>query len=225
MADNIDVNPGETSNRQTVATDDIGGIHYPIYKHAYGASDSVTLVDGSNPLPVALVDSAGSSIVEAYSKALKVIETDHAHIHDGNGYEVSGLIPALAASGVSYFYINPSVPIHWRDFSIKSDGGPVLIELFENPTVTADGSSITAYNRNRLSSNTATAAVSSGPTVTADGTRIFVDKIFVAGNQGGESQGPPVEWIIDGGNTYLLKITNEDTNTTDFVYQFFWYEV
>lgn len=50
MADNLTLNAG--AGGATLATDDIGGTHYQIVKFAYGALDSATLVDGSNPLPV-----------------------------------------------------------------------------------------------------------------------------------------------------------------------------
>lgn len=50
MADNVELNAG--SGGVQLATDDVAGIHYQWVKLAYGANDSVTKVDGSNPLPV-----------------------------------------------------------------------------------------------------------------------------------------------------------------------------
>lgn len=40
----------------TVATDDVGGVHYQIIKLAYGALDTATLVTPTSPLPVQDVD-------------------------------------------------------------------------------------------------------------------------------------------------------------------------
>ena len=51
MSDNVKVNPGQEGYAITVATDDIGGIHYPIYKVSYGADGAQTPVDADNPLP------------------------------------------------------------------------------------------------------------------------------------------------------------------------------
>lgn len=51
MADNLTLNAG--SGGDTLATDDIGGVHYQIVKLTYGALDSSTLVSTSNGLPVA----------------------------------------------------------------------------------------------------------------------------------------------------------------------------
>lgn len=50
MADNLTTNPG--AGGATIATDDIGGVHYPISKLAYGALDSATLVSAANGMPV-----------------------------------------------------------------------------------------------------------------------------------------------------------------------------
>jgi len=52
LADNIAVEPSGHSDRVDVATDEIGGIHYPVYKHAYGVDGEVTLVSETDPLPI-----------------------------------------------------------------------------------------------------------------------------------------------------------------------------
>lgn len=54
MADNLPVTPGSGA---TVATDDVGGIHYQITKQAFGALDSATLVSAANGLPVNIISS------------------------------------------------------------------------------------------------------------------------------------------------------------------------
>lgn len=51
MADNLTLNAG--AGGATLATDDIGGVHYQIQKLAYGALDSATLVDTTNRMPTA----------------------------------------------------------------------------------------------------------------------------------------------------------------------------
>lgn len=51
MADNVTANSG--SGGAVFATDDIGSVHYPIGKIAFGALDTATLVSATNPMPVA----------------------------------------------------------------------------------------------------------------------------------------------------------------------------
>ncbi len=57
MSDNITLNSG--SGGATLATDDIGGVHYQLVKLGYGALDAVTVVSAANPLPVADVGITG----------------------------------------------------------------------------------------------------------------------------------------------------------------------
>jgi len=52
VTDNVVLSAG-TADGVTLATDDVGGIHYQIIKLTYGALDSATLVSTSNGLPVA----------------------------------------------------------------------------------------------------------------------------------------------------------------------------
>ncbi|HRF11308.1 MAG TPA: hypothetical protein PLR37_04105 [Candidatus Accumulibacter phosphatis] len=61
MADNLTTNPG--AGGADIATDEIGGIHYPISKIAVGALDTATLVSSADPLPV------GGAFVKAEDSA------------------------------------------------------------------------------------------------------------------------------------------------------------
>ena len=51
MADNVVLSAG-TADGVTLATDDVGGVHYQIVKVSFGALDTATAVSGANPLPV-----------------------------------------------------------------------------------------------------------------------------------------------------------------------------
>lgn len=56
MTDNIDVKPGEGATAVSVATDDVSGVHYPIYKLAVGADGAAVLVSADNPIPFGSVN-------------------------------------------------------------------------------------------------------------------------------------------------------------------------
>lgn len=49
MVDNVPITAGTGT---TIATDDVGGVHYPINKLAHGALDTATLVTSATPLPI-----------------------------------------------------------------------------------------------------------------------------------------------------------------------------
>ena len=64
---NIPVNPATASGKVKVATDEVGDVHYPIYKSAYGADGEVTIVDSDNPLPMAFDADASRNIIEDHA--------------------------------------------------------------------------------------------------------------------------------------------------------------
>lgn len=56
MADTINVKPSTASDAVKVATDEVGNVHYPVYKIAIGDDGEARLVDeNDNPLPVMIV--------------------------------------------------------------------------------------------------------------------------------------------------------------------------
>jgi len=191
------------------------------------SEESSLIVSETAPVLTEIVDTNGDSVIEPYSGAVITIESEHARIHQGKGFQLSNKITGLLSTESHYFLIDPSTPIHWRDYKFLTDGAPVDIELFENPTITANGTALTPLNRNRLSATVSTSAVYANPTVTSDGDRLYIDGIVGSGDKKstGSTEGIAGEWIIDGGNTYLLKLTNNDTVTINYIYQFFWYEL
>ena len=59
MADNVAVSG---SAEFTVATDDIGGVHYPYVKLAFGSADSAFVISSAQPMPVQGADNNGLKI-------------------------------------------------------------------------------------------------------------------------------------------------------------------
>jgi hypothetical protein len=55
LADNLTLNAG--AGGATLATDDVGGVHYQLVKLTYGALDSATVVDTTNRLPTSAAQS------------------------------------------------------------------------------------------------------------------------------------------------------------------------
>lgn len=57
MADNV-VASAAVGTGATFATDDVGGVHYPISKLAFGPLDTATIVSTSNGLPVSVINAS-----------------------------------------------------------------------------------------------------------------------------------------------------------------------
>ena len=69
----VKVNPGDRPQAIEVATDEISGTHYPIYKTGYGAEGDVSQVSVGNPLPVIQTGHSGNqAVVGVYGEQLAV---------------------------------------------------------------------------------------------------------------------------------------------------------
>jgi hypothetical protein len=60
MANNYTTNAGAGGN--TYASDDVGGVHYPYVKTAFGADDTATVTSATNPFPTHLTPNASNGI-------------------------------------------------------------------------------------------------------------------------------------------------------------------
>lgn len=79
----IGVRPSTTTGSEGVAIDKIEGINYPIYKEAFGAADSITLVSPTNGLPVDMATEAKiqqDDILTCLGRIEKQMEITNLHL-------------------------------------------------------------------------------------------------------------------------------------------------
>lgn len=101
MADNVIADAG--AGGATFATDDVGGVHYPISKLAFGALDAANLVTSTatNPLPIALsdTDNAVLDTIDAVLDTINAKLVTGTVIGDVNlGATDNAVLDAIAAS-------------------------------------------------------------------------------------------------------------------------------
>ncbi len=85
------------------------------------------------------------------------------------------------------------------------------LELFEDPTLSADGTELTAYNMRRDIVTPPHAKVFHTPTVSADGTLLDSKLVSEGGAFAGLPSGtydPDREWILKPASSYLIKHNN-----------------
>lgn len=213
MGNNVFVRPATELNRVQVATKEVGSqdqaVHYPLY---------------------IMADENGNLVyVDTYSAALGIIDQEHLQIHRGVTYTLAKQVTIDDAGGATpvheFLAIVPAgVVPHFRHVLVQTDGGPFLVEFFEGPTVSSNGTLQTPYNNNRNSTNTADTAVYDGPTITADGT--LLEAFLAPTTKGALGQDGANEWILKAGTVYLLRITNQTNGagTSEFVINLNWYE-
>lgn len=146
----------------------------------------------------------------ADADALVLIDVIHNRIHRGHFFSLDVVDAALINTGTILILVRVAAGKSAHIRFEAAVGGDARLEMFEDPTTSADGTAITPLNRNRFSSNVATTLFFSGPTVTADGTSLS-DKIL-AGGAGiflspGSEGSTFKEWVLNEGD-YLVRLTN-----------------
>jgi hypothetical protein len=168
------------------------------------------------------------TVTDRFVKGPIVVQSDHAYIHDGLGYDAlidAGTIDAAYNISFKTPTVASGKYIHWRPTSITTSADYVQGVLYEGDTYT-DGTAVTPVNRNRNSSNTSTMqAVAKGTTTTPAGTII---DIFGVGSTGrpqarsGNASGSEQERVLKQNTIYTLVLT--PAGETDVTATLFWYE-
>lgn len=135
------------------------------------------------------------------SNALVVENVEHSRVHRGQMFSVDTVDLTLADAGVIdiLMRVPAGKTAHLKSFI--GIGGDARLEIFENPTTSADGSAQTVVNRNRASAITSNVLVFEGPTVGGTGTKI--GDLIVPG----AAVPPDGEFVLDE-NDYLFRLTN-----------------
>ncbi len=163
---------------------------------------------------------------ERVTGAPRVIDADHAYIHDGAAFSVS--VNATAAAGANQFVIHTpaTLYVHFRPTWLTIDEGEVIFSIYEDATSTGGlgWTDATPINRSRVSTSTAESVFYDEGTTSTGGDLIDQFAVFgVAGpgqTRGGAGRGEPLEWVLAQDTQYRIVV---DT-TERFYAQMFWYE-
>lgn len=160
-------------------------------------------------------------------KTLSEIRLDFAHhkIHEGNSYVVSDVNDLANGASFDYLLTTPNTTVWAHLFLVIQSEAEASYILYENPTITLAGTGMTAYNRDRNSSNTATTTVEHTPTVGAVGTQIFEEHwgVAIGGGIAGINRGLK-EFVLKQNEEYLLRVTNETASANQVSVILNWYE-
>lgn len=142
-----------------------------------------------------------------------VLDIVHQRIHEGNHFMIHRIATGINIANPKYFLIIPppvqsdgSVIEMHIIFEVVTDIGGTL-ELFENPTVTSNGTGLTIINNNRRSSTPSLCQIFENPIVTNDGTSLFAERAGTTtlGTKLGEFERNDEEIILHQADTYILK--------------------
>ena len=171
-----------------------------------------------------------------FKGAIIAIPPEHHEIHCGDSYTAHHVADLSNGATLNYLVttpnwgdpVNGSDPMGNQAIKVAHLVGEISGEsetefwLYESPTVTGAGTSLTSVNRNRNSSNTDVLTISYGATVSADGTELEHGK-FGSGKSIGGAVGRTDEWVLANNTTYLLRVNNSTTSNNYHTLRFQYY--
>ncbi len=147
------------------------------------------------------------------------VDLEHHKIHEGNHWTCQDLATGLSANTPKYWhYKTPDLDsVYWHFvFELRASNGGIL-RLYEDPTLSADGTQLACYNNNRnMAAVNPTLTMYKDPTVTALGTKILLQNVLGsssgAGSGGAESR--EREFVLKKNTSYLVEFTPFANSTT-----------
>jgi hypothetical protein len=173
------------------------------------------------------IDQNDNQIVAGSERPFPVADINHIRLHEGRAYYVyhlNGDANQLANDA------NIDIAIAWAAgktphlvFDVNC-GGDAEFQIYEGATVTG-GTSFTAVQRYRPSTNVSSSAALINPTVTSTGTTLASQ--FIAGGSGGGAGGAAAfsfQYVLKPLTTYLFRLTNRSGQSHMAHAMIEWYE-
>jgi hypothetical protein len=165
---------------------------------------------------------------ERVTNAQKAITTDHALIHDGNGYSLTGIFAAVANNAVvNYAFKTPTVAsgkyIHLKYHEFSATANKIRADLYEAPTAApTNGSAIVPVNRRRAGTVAASSmqSVKAAMDIVLTGATTLETQQFI-------SEYPrtlDIEFVLKPDTWYIRTLTNSTGGAADINFFEFWYE-
>ena len=145
-----------------------------------------------------------------------MIDFEHHEIHEGNHYVYSEVLGPLAASATSDVLIEVptgTAEIHLNGL-VELDQA-FRVQFYEGASYSGFGTTATAWNSNRRSSNTTAVKLGMGPTLVTTGANLLFDA-FSGGRRMSGLVDRAQEFILDEGQKYLLRVIAESASATGY---------
>lgn len=145
-------------------------------------------------------------------------------------FVASSITTSLSANTNKYYLLTIGDTLHPHMAFLSSSTPGIIFKIFEGPTISANGTSVTiiAQYRDTDTLLTPTISIYEDPTVTDDGTLLYSEQIgstTIGGRIGvmSASERSELEFALKKSTNYLLKLTAL-ANNTDISSSFRWVE-
>lgn len=156
--------------------------------------------------------------VDPILQALAVISEVHSMIHRSRLWSHWTVIENLSAGNSYDHLLHVITPVHMRiEVSASAES---IFSIYEGVTVGNQGTTVTAYNRNRASNSTTDLVISHNPTVVASGV-LLGSMLLQGGNKSGSNESFD-EWILPSGD-YIVRLKNNSNGNANIGVEFNYY--
>jgi len=166
---------------------------------------------------VGIVDMGGNrAYVDAAAHSLRIIDHNHAMIHEGNRYFSSNAVALSSEASKDYLIIAPATPatVH---LSYEFDSTTtVRLDLYKSTSVSASGTALLTTNRNQSYTDISLLSLYEDPVVTGAGT--LLGAAYISSNK------CMAEILLQPATTYLMRVTEMTANSAFMSALFDWYE-
>lgn len=141
----------------------------------------------------------------------------------GPVFTVSHRFEGVLDSGTVVFRISCAAAYRFNGYVFVGAGGPVRIDLYENPSVSSAGTALTAVSFDRKGSQSAVTVFTHTPTVSSNGTLLRA-VLSDDANEGYARVAEVPPWTFKESEEYLVRATNRSGVTTDISVEVVGYE-
>jgi hypothetical protein len=162
---------------------------------------------------------------ERVTGAMRVIMSDHANIHGGEGFNAWIRAEAVADDGfVQLEFTTPAgIYVHMKSVTAMSEG-LADVTVVRSPTLTTGNTAVVSHNLRDIGTPAASAVViKSNPTSISAGTIVRAYFIGAGKDSGGPSM-LDTEIVLNPETTYLFRVQNLAGSAKALSLYLFWYE-
>ena len=183
-----------------------------IYTFENTLKPQYSLPAGTNILGKTVL-SDGANDLCVITGALATCDRLHCQIEDGNVYSISKLFTGIANGNSVMVLIKCHADFTINGYATMASEGAWHVSKYETPTITADGTALSAINTNRSSANTVNSTFFHTPTISANGT--LLSEKLIGSSRESPGSGEFNRWHLKKGLNYLIVMTNASGLASD----------
>jgi len=175
---------------------------------------------------VIITDGTTDAFVEPSSQGLTTSRAIHKRVDNSNQWIASYRWAAVASAADVFFHIKVGATKNPHGVVRISTGAAITYYVYENPTLTNDGTALDNVNQNRQIVIAPGTACYIDPTITANGFQLEIGTFGTAGKF--TATGEQVEnggyFLLKKSEDYLVRVTNDDEAAQDISMAYMWHE-